>query len=93
MTAGSLLRINYFNFFFSYIVFVPFETEDQEESGIVYVWIGSKSTAEESKLIQDIAEEMFNNPWVSLQVMWKNINNLFDIMGGGLGERRATQET
>lgn len=52
----------------SYILFVPFETEDQAESGIVYVWIGSKACDEEAKLIQDIAEEMFNNPWVSLQV-------------------------
>lgn len=49
-------------------MFVPFETEDQAESGIVYVWIGKKSTPEEAKLIQDVAEEMFNNPWVSLQV-------------------------
>lgn len=49
-------------------MFVPFETEDQAESGIVYVWIGNKSTPEEAKLIQDVAEEMFNNPWVSLQV-------------------------
>lgn len=54
--------------FHSYILYVPFETEDASESGIVYVWIGSKSTPEESKLIQEIAEEMFNNPWVSLQV-------------------------
>lgn len=53
---------------FSYILFVPFETEDQSESGIVYVWIGSQSTEEESKLIQEVAEDMFNNPWVSLQV-------------------------
>lgn len=54
--------------FGSYILFVPFETEDQAESGIVYVWIGSKSSEEETKLIQEIAEDMFNNPWVSLQV-------------------------
>lgn len=52
-------------------MFVPFETEDQAESGIVYVWIGNKSTPEEAKLIQDVAEEMFNNPWVSLQVSLK----------------------
>lgn len=52
----------------SYILFVPFETEDQANSGIVYVWIGSKSSEEETRLIQEIAEEMFNNPWVSLQV-------------------------
>lgn len=60
--------LNLFYFFFSYILFVPFETEDQSESGIVYVWIGSKSTSEEAKVIQEIAEDMFNNPWVSLQV-------------------------
>lgn len=54
---------------FCYILNVPFETEDDSESGIVYVWIGSKTTAEESRLIQEIAETMFNNPWVSLQVI------------------------
>lgn len=54
--------------FRSYILFVPFETEDQAESGIVYVWIGAKSNEEDTKLIQEIAEDMFNNPWVSLQV-------------------------
>lgn len=52
----------------SYILFVPFEGSDNENSGIVYVWIGNKTAAEESKLIQEIAEDMFNNPWVSLQV-------------------------
>lgn len=54
---------------FCYILNVPFETDDDSESGIVYVWIGSKTTAEESRLIQEIAETMFNNPWVSLQVI------------------------
>lgn len=53
---------------FSYILFVPFESSDNDNSGIVYVWIGSKAVAEEAKLIQEIAEDMFNNPWVSLQV-------------------------
>lgn len=52
----------------SYILFVPFESSDNDNSGIVYVWIGSKSTPEESKIVQEIAEDMFNNPWVSLQV-------------------------
>lgn len=64
----------------SYILFVPFETDDDSESGIVYVWIGSKTTSEESRLIQEIAEDMFNNPWVSLQV--RSIitnNNIYDI--------------
>lgn len=51
---------------FCYILSVPFE---QDESGIVYVWIGSKSDPDEARLIQEIAEEMFNNPWVSLQIL------------------------
>lgn len=54
---------------FCYILIVPFETDDDSESGIIYVWIGSKTTAEESKLIQEIAESKFNNPWYSLQVI------------------------
>uniref|UniRef100_T1GF46 Gelsolin-like domain-containing protein n=1 Tax=Megaselia scalaris TaxID=36166 RepID=T1GF46_MEGSC len=58
---------SHLNSAFCYILFVPFETEDEAQSGIVYVWIGSKAAPEESKLIQEIAEEMFNNPWVSLQ--------------------------
>lgn len=53
---------------YSYILFVPFEGSENENSGIVYVWIGNKAAAEEAKLIQEIAEDMFNNPWVSLQV-------------------------
>lgn len=60
--------IDQYLYSYSYILFVPFESSDNENSGIVYVWIGSKSTPEESKLIQEIAEDMFNNPWVSLQV-------------------------
>ncbi|XP_036332227.1 protein flightless-1-like, partial [Rhagoletis pomonella] len=53
---------------FCYILYVPFDTEDELQSGIVYVWMGLKSSTEECKLIQEIAEKMFNNPWVSLQV-------------------------
>jgi hypothetical protein len=52
---------------FCYILNVPFEQED--EAGIVYVWIGSKADPDEARLIQEIAEEMFNSPWVSLQVL------------------------
>lgn len=67
-------------YFYSYILFVPFETDDDSESGIVYVWIGSKTTSEESRLIQEIAEDMFNNPWVSLQVRSIVTNhNIYDI--------------
>ncbi|KAJ8965341.1 hypothetical protein NQ317_002833 [Molorchus minor] len=50
-----------------YILNVPFEQED--DSGIVYVWVGSKSDPDESRLIQEIAEDMFNSPWVTLQVL------------------------
>lgn len=38
---------------------VPFDNE--ESSGIVYVWIGSKADTDEARLIEEIAEEMFNN--------------------------------
>lgn len=38
---------------------MPFNNDDK--TGIVYVWIGSKSDPEEARLIQDIAEDMFNN--------------------------------
>lgn len=38
---------------------MPFNNDD--ESGIVYVWIGSKSDPEEARLVEEIAEEMFNN--------------------------------
>jgi hypothetical protein len=42
-----------------YILKVPFDNE--ESSGIVYVWIGSKADPDEARLIEEIAEEMFNN--------------------------------
>ncbi|XP_030381429.1 protein flightless-1 [Scaptodrosophila lebanonensis] len=54
---------------FCYILHVPFETKDESQSGIVYVWLGSKACNEEAKLVQEIAEEMFNSPWVSLQIL------------------------
>ena len=38
---------------------VPFDNE--ESSGIVYVWIGAKAEPDEARLIEEIAEEMFNN--------------------------------
>lgn len=54
---------------FSYILNVPFETDSGGQSGIIYVWIGSKCKTEESILIQEIAESLFNSPWVSMQVI------------------------
>ncbi|XP_026846356.1 protein flightless-1 [Drosophila persimilis] len=68
-----LIQINpdavHLNSAFCYILHVPFETEDESQSGIVYVWLGSKACNEEAKLVQDIAEQMFNSPWVSLQIL------------------------
>jgi hypothetical protein len=49
-----------------YILKVPFDNE--ESSGIVYVWIGSKADADEARLVQEIAEEMFNNVSTSSQI-------------------------
>ncbi|XP_035789195.1 protein flightless-1-like isoform X2 [Anopheles albimanus] len=70
---------------FCYILFVPFETDDDSESGIVYVWIGSKTSSEESRLIQEIAEDMFNNPWVSFQILHEGEEpeNFFWVALGG----------
>lgn len=48
---------------FCYIVCVPFENLDQENSstkGIVYVWIGSKSNSEEARLAEEIARDMYD---------------------------------
>ena len=48
---------------FCYIVCVPFENLDQENSatkGIVYVWIGCKSNPEEARLAEEIARDMYD---------------------------------
>ena len=48
---------------FCFIVCVPFENLDQENSatkGIVYVWIGSKSNSEEARLAEEIARNMYD---------------------------------
>nr|XP_014093110.1 protein flightless-1 isoform X1 [Bactrocera oleae] len=70
---------------FCYILYVPFDTKDEAQSGIVYVWLGSKSAPEEAKLIQEIAEKMFNNPWVSLQILneGEEPENFFWVALGG----------
>ncbi|CAH0380666.1 unnamed protein product [Bemisia tabaci] len=52
---------------FCYILKVPFDHE--ESSGIVYLWIGSKADVEDIKLAEEIANEMFNNPWITMQVL------------------------
>lgn len=52
---------------------------------MMYVWLGSKSTPEECKLVQEIAEEMFNNPWISMQVLneGEEPDNFFWVALGG----------
>ncbi|RZF40467.1 hypothetical protein LSTR_LSTR000346 [Laodelphax striatellus] len=52
---------------FCYILKVP--VNGDEENGIVYLWIGSKAKPEEIKLIGDICDEMFNSPWITMQVL------------------------
>ncbi|XP_058805283.1 protein flightless-1 [Phymastichus coffea] len=61
-TDASLL-----NSAFCYILNVPFNNDD--ESGIIYVWIGSKCDLEDAKLIEEIANEKFNSPWISMQIL------------------------
>lgn len=52
---------------FCYILKVPFGGE--EDSGIVYVWLGEKSDTEEARLTEEIADEMFDPEKYSLQVV------------------------
>jgi len=44
---------------YSYLLNVPFNNDDG--TGIVYAWIGSKSDPEDARLIEEIAEAIFNN--------------------------------
>lgn len=76
---------------FCYILNVPFEQEDLPSSGIVYVWIGSKSDPEEAKLVEEIANEMFNSPWVSMQVIaeGQEPDNFFWV---GIGGRKPYEK-
>ncbi|XP_014203802.1 protein flightless-1 isoform X1 [Copidosoma floridanum] len=68
---------------FCYILNVPFNNDD--ESGIVYVWIGSKCDNEDARLVEEIAEQMFNNPWISLQILneGEEPENFFWVALGG----------
>lgn len=54
---------------FCYIVLVPFDNADANGTkGIVYVWIGNKSNPEEGRLIEEIANDMFEEDY-SIQVL------------------------
>lgn len=63
---------------------MPFNNSD-EGTGIVYAWIGSRADPEDARLIGEIAEEMFNNPWISLQVLneGEEPDNFFWVALGG----------
>ena len=65
--------LNFYHYIFfhvySYILNVPLEGANDTSSAIVYAWIGNNSDADSARLIEQIAEEKFNNPWVSLQVI------------------------
>ena len=51
---------------FCYILKVPFGQD--EDSGIVYVWLGENSDPEEARLAEEIAQEMYDPEKYSLQV-------------------------
>lgn len=72
---------------FCYILNVPLEGGSDESSAIVYAWIGEKSDPDSARLIEQIAEEKFNNPWVSLQILNEGSepDNFFWV---GLGGRK-----
>lgn len=48
-------------FVHSYIMKVPFESEDDTETGVVYLWLGSKANPDDVKLAEEITDEMFNS--------------------------------
>ncbi|XP_049849364.1 protein flightless-1 [Schistocerca gregaria] len=68
---------------FCYILKVPFNNE--ELTGIVYVWLGSKADPDEARLVVEIAEEMFNNPWIGFQTLneGEEPDNFFWVALGG----------
>ncbi|XP_013145269.1 PREDICTED: protein flightless-1 [Papilio polytes] len=70
---------------FCYILNVPLEGSGDASSALVYVWVGSKSDADSARLAEQIAEEKFNNPWVSLQVVTEGTepDNFFWVALGG----------
>jgi len=71
---------------FCYILKVPFDKEDN--SGIIYVWVGSQSDPEEARITEEIAREMYDGERFSLQVLNEGEEpvNFFWV---GLGERKA----
>ncbi|GAB6020266.1 hypothetical protein CHUAL_002984 [Chamberlinius hualienensis] len=54
------------NSYFCYIVEVPFENES--ESGVVYVWVGSKA-GDDAKLAEETAEDLYPDESYNIQVI------------------------
>ncbi|XP_070580511.1 protein flightless-1 homolog isoform X2 [Ptychodera flava] len=65
---------------FCYILKVPF---DNQENGIVYVWIGGKADQDEAKLTEEIARDMFEK--YSIQLIYEDSEpeNFFWVGIGG----------
>jgi hypothetical protein len=58
---------------FVYILKVPFDPQDK--SGIVYVWIGSKSDPDEARIAEDIVKSAYNPERFSVQVSYSFFNS------------------
>lgn len=65
---------------------MPFDPQDR--SGIVYVWIGSKSDPEEAKIAENIVKDMYDPERFSVQILneGEEPNNFFWV---GLGGKKA----
>jgi len=71
---------------FCYILKVPFSQAGQvEETGIVYVWLGSKADPEEARLVEEIATELYDAEQYSLQILneGEEPDNFFWVGMGG----------
>jgi len=74
---------------FCYILKVPFDNEDK--TGIVYVWIGSKSDPDEALVAEDIANSLYDQENFSLQILneGEEPENFF---WAGLGEKKPYEK-
>lgn len=60
------------------------QQDQEEDSRIVYVWLGNKADPDDVELIEEIAEEQFNSPWVSCQYIKEGEEpDLFWVAMGG----------
>lgn len=54
------------NSFFVFILKVPFDPQDK--SGIVYIWLGSKSDPDDARIAEDLVKDLYDQERFSLQV-------------------------